>query len=387
MRIGILTLWQSSDNYGQQLQCWALQQALIKLGHAPYLIRYDIEHRFGNITSPLWKKILKVLLVYPVLKSLKRKKQKKNERKQIEYNAIKNKDREFKKFREKNFLVSKLIYANLKELKDNPPIADVYIVGSDQVWAHLLDKYENRAMYLDFGDKNIRRIAYAPSFSMPSYPESLKPLLKENLERFDCLSVREQTGVKICDEFSYKTKLVLDPTMLLRREDYASLTNDDSNGTYIYLYYLNISKAEEIAWNQLHSFAKVSKMQVVATPASGYIQGQELFDDVEYKYASIPKWINLIKNANLVVTTSFHGVVFCIIHHTPFVYFPLKGQFARGNNRVVDLCKMLDLSDRIWRESSSYDEISQQAIDWDAVDEILELKREDSIEYLKKALS
>ena len=48
MKIGIITLWQSNDNYGQQLQCWALQQALLKLGHEPYLIRYDIDGRFNN---------------------------------------------------------------------------------------------------------------------------------------------------------------------------------------------------------------------------------------------------------------------------------------------------------------------------------------------------
>lgn len=74
MKIGIITLWQSSDNYGQQLQCWALQQELIKLGHDPYLIRYDVEYRTRNNKSPLWKKALKLVLIYPVIKSLKRRK-------------------------------------------------------------------------------------------------------------------------------------------------------------------------------------------------------------------------------------------------------------------------------------------------------------------------
>ena len=387
MRIGIITLWQSSDNYGQQLQCWALQRELQKLGHKPYLIRYDIEHRFSNIKYPLWKKLLKVMLVYPVLKSLERKKQQKKTQELVAYNAIKNKNRSFEQFRKEHFLVSEYTYANLNELKDNPPNAEAYIVGSDQVWAHLLDKYENRAMYLDFGDESIKRIAYAPSFSMPSYPDNLKPLLKENLARFNSLSVREQTGIRICERLGYKAKVVVDPTMLLKRDDYSSIASDGYNGTYIYLYYLNISKPEEVAWKKLNAFAKRTNKKIIATPASGYIQGQELFDDVEYKYATIPQWLNLIANAKLVVTTSFHGVVFCIIHHTPFVYFPLKGQFARGNNRVVDLCNMLNLSERIWTGKSSYEAISKQIINWDEVDAILQAKRVDSIDYLKNALS
>lgn len=384
MKIGIITLWQSSDNYGQQLQCWALQRELLKLGHQPYLIRYDLGHRSGK--SPLWKKILKLLLVYPVIKSLRRKRLKRAEQEAAAYNEIKNKDRCFEKFREDNFLVSEHIYASLQELKEDPPQADAYIVGSDQVWAFLLDKYENRVMYLDFGDESIKRIAYAPSFSMPFYPKKLKFSLKENLARFNSLSVREQTGVAICEELGYQAKVVVDPTMLLKRDDYSLITNENNYGVYVYLYYLNIRQPEEVEWRQLQAFAKGYNLKIIATPASGYIQGRELFEGVEYKYATIPQWINLIDKARLVVTTSFHGVVFCILHHTPFVYFPLKGQFARGNNRVVDLCKMLRLSDRIWSDVSSYEVVSKQKINWEGVDARLEAKRINSIEYLKRAL-
>lgn len=387
MKIGIITLWQSSDNYGQQLQCWALQQELIKLGHDPYLIRYDVEYRTRNNKSPFWKKALKLVLIYPVIKSLKRRKIREKEQLLKAYNAKRNNERQFLSFRKDNFLVSDNIYSTLQELKDNPPEADAYIVGSDQVWAHLLDRDENRAMYLDFGDDSIKRIAYAPSFSMPSYPEKLKFLLKENLARFNSLSVREQTGVEICEDLGYKAKVVVDPTMLLKREDYSLIASDEYKEPYIYLYYLNITQSEEVAWKQLDGFAKQTNLTVIATPASGYIPSQELFDGVEYKYATIPQWINLISNAQLMVTTSFHGVVFCILNHTSFVYFPLKGQFARGNNRVVDLCKILNLSDRIWSETSSYELLSKQVINWEDIDAILEAKRADSIDYLKITLS
>ena len=387
MKIGILTLWQSSDNYGQQLQCWALQQELLKLGHTPYLIRYDIEHRFGKQRTSLWKKMLKAVLVYPVVKSLSQRKQKRKEVQVRTFNAHKNKERNFEGFRERNILMSKRVYHTLEELRESPPEADAYIVGSDQVWAHLLDKEENTAMFLNFGGKDVRRIAYAPSFSMPSYPKDLKMKLQKNLSRFDNLSVREQTGVAICGELGLVSKVVVDPTMLLQGMDYTGIKGTQTNGHYVYLYYLNISCPEEVEWTKLQSFANKNNQKIIATPASGYIQGRELFDGVDYRYATIPQWIGLIDNARLVVTTSFHGVVFCILHHTPFVYFPLKGQYSRGNNRVVDLCDMLGLSERIWNEMCSFDSLSSQMIDWDSVDAQLKAKRLESIDYLECSLA
>ncbi len=387
MKIGIITLWQSNDNYGQILQCYALQQQLLNLRHEPYLIRYDIENRFGKIKVSLWKKLLKVLLIYPAIKSLKLKRQKQKVAELKVYNILRNKERDFESFRKKHFLVSDKIYSNLQHLQISPPIADAYIVGSDQVWAHLLDKKENQAMFLNFGNKNIKRIAYAPSFSMSSYPKKLKAQLKENLGRFNSLSVREQTGVEICKELGYNVQIVVDPTMLIKREDYSKIASEDNYGTYIYLYYLNISHPDEIEWKKLHEFSENFNIRIIATPSSGYIQGQELFDDVEYRYASIPQWINLINNAKLVVTTSFHGVVFCILHHTPFIYFLLKGKFARGNNRVISLCNMLGLSNRIWSNTSSFDSLSKQDIKWEEVDEKLNAYRLESIDFLNKALS
>lgn len=382
MKIGILTLWQSSDNYGQQLQCWALQQQLLKMGHEPYLIRYDIEHRVLYKT-PWWKKLIKLILLYPVYKRLKKRKQNKEEKKLIEYNALKNKNRDFESFRKNNLLMSEKLYSSLQELRDNPPKADAYIVGSDQVWAHLLSFDENRAMFLDFGDENVKRIAYAPSFSMPKYPEHLNVRLKENLSRFDSLSVREQTGVRICKGLGYDAQVVVDPTMLLKKEDYLSIKCKEQNGQYIYLYYLNIANSKEIEWQKLKLYSQLQNIRIIATPATGYIQGRELFDGVDYVYATILQWIDLIDKAQLVVTTSFHGVVFCIIHHTPFVYFPLQGKYSRGNNRVLDLCNMLHLNDRIWKDDREYSFYYSNLTNWEEVDRLLDIQRELSIEYLK----
>ena len=85
----------------------------------------------------------------------------------------------------------------------------------------------------------------------------------------------------------------------------------------------------------------------------------------------------------MVVTTSFHGVVFCILHHTPFVYFPLKGRFARGNNRVFDLLKEVGLESRCYSEFSK---MMKENIDWNMVDFRLNNNRLKSLDYLRHAL-
>lgn len=218
--IGILTLWESSDNYGQQLQCWALQRELVKLGQSPYLIRYDTSLKIGGKAKLLHnlKRLIKFFLTHIIMSKNRLKVT--NDQVQ-EYNT-KNEIRKFKEFRDSNIIQSQAFYKNIKELRKQPPKADIYIVGSDQVWSYPLSYEESKAYFLDFGSSNVKRIAYAASFSLPSYPENLKRILKKQLEKFDAISVREKTGVNICRDIDVEAQLVLDPTLLLSKNDYLS---------------------------------------------------------------------------------------------------------------------------------------------------------------------
>lgn len=94
----------------------------------------------------------------------------------------------------------------------------------------------------------------------------------------------------------------------------------------------------------------------------------------------------MILSSKLVVTTSFHGVVFCILFHTPFVYVPLNGKFAKGNSRVLDLLDLLDLQNRIYRPTSNINSIIQSYIDWKSVDDLLKEKQKESLDFLQKSL-
>lgn len=382
MRIGIVTFWQSDDNYGQQLQCWALQRYLKKLGHEPFLIRYLYK-------APVWRNLLKIMvkiaLIYPFLGWWRHR----DIRRMEAVNKVKNEVRRFKEFRNDYINQTRRIYGTLKELRQNPPAADVYIAGSDQIWHPvLLRRKDDRTFWLDFGGDKVRRIAYAASYGVDKCPSWLQKELSRRLYRFDALSVREESGVSICQAAGKEAVHVLDPTLLLLRDDYVSLLEDIpvSPIPYIYIYSINIINEEDIQWSELRGFAEREGLSLVVTPASGYLPGQELFEGVEYRYATIPEWLSLIRYSGLVVTTSFHGVVFCICFHKPFIYFPLSGTHAKGNNRVLNLLSKLSLLDNVWKVSGDFERIYNLPVDWDKVEELLAPLRDKSTSFLKQVL-
>ena len=209
------------------------------------------------------------------------------------------------------------------------------------------------------------------------------------MSRFDALSVREESGVSICQAAGKEAVHVLDPTLLLSKDDYLSLMEDIPGkfSPYMYIYSINISKKEDIRWSELRGFAEREGLSLIVTPASGYLPGRELFEGVEYRYATIPEWLSLIRYSGFVVTTSFHGVVFCICFHKPFIYFPLSGTHAKGNSRVLNLLSKLSLSDNVWKVPGDFERIYNLPVDWDKVEELLAPLRDKSVSFLKQVLS
>lgn len=379
MKIGIITFWHTTDNYGQVLQAFALQKFLINEGHTPFLIRYDFMHRI--IRRPFWKRILKTVLLYNYFSNKKELEQK------IERLNSLNEQRKFDEFRKLNLEQSNNIYLSLDELRSNPPVADCYIVGSDQVWAQLLSLDENRVFFLDFGEKRVKRLSYAASFAMKTYPAYLSRKLKEQLSKFDGISVREKDGVDICKNIGVDAQHVLDPTFLINRNAYMSFVkqNDES---FLYIYSLNITNAEEMRWYDIKDYAEKNNMAIRITPSSGYVLADCLFgDDVHYDYATIQGWLSNIYNSNMFITTSFHGVAFALILQKKFVYVPLKGNYSVGNNRVLELLNDLGLSDNILDENTSVERYFNCKIDWVDVQRRLSIKWDLSVSFLHAYLN
>lgn len=384
MKIGVITFLWTKDNYGQVLQAWALQHVLEQMGHHAYVIQYE------KCNYRSWKKIIRfpIELIKDLFSPsyIKYKKQ----LYEIEYEIEgKNEIRHFDSFKQKYIKMSNRVYNSLDDLQKNPPLADCYITGSDQVWAQLLSDKNNEAYFLDFGPKFIRRISYAPSFAMSEYPQELRKRLQKNLARFDYISVREPNGINICHSVGFNAHLVLDPTLLLTGEFYLKNLEipQTSIHKYIFVYSLNVATKEELNWKQIKAYAKSKKLDLVVTPSTGAYLGCELFEDVKYSYATIEQWLRNISSSDLVVTPSFHGIVFSILLKRPFVYMPLKNSFSRANDRVLSLLDKLDLKGRIYNENLTIDQITNTTIDWNNVLNTLSVLRVNSFSFLRQALS
>ena len=378
MKIGIITFWQTKDNYGQVLQAFALQQKLKQMGHEPYLIKYAHSEAVISVWQDLVRHYIKQLLRFRL------KKPRKNVI--LFKSSDKDKERHFEDFKKEELAATAKTYFSLRELQKEPPPADVYIAGSDQVWAKPLHTRENEVFYLSFGSKAIKRISYAASFSKPCCSETEKKALKRNLKRFDVISVREKSGQTICESVGFNAKLVLDPTLLHDSFFYINhFKLDCHKADKIFIYTLNIDSQEAIGWNSLKKYAETNKLAIHVTPSSGYIKDMELFDnnEVSYLYSTVSQWIAEIASSQLVVTPSFHGVVFSILFHVPFVYVPLSGDRAKGNNRVLDLLNMLNIENCIYSGDMEYETIINSFnFNWKNIDMILENERKHSINFL-----
>lgn len=388
MKIGIVTFWESTDNYGQVLQAYALQQVLKDMGHEPFQIKYSLKASQGaQLNISLLKKIVKTLLIYPILRNLKKKRELRINTEYKTFIEEKNKVRRFSEFRKKYITQGDRIYNSIEELRSNPPQADCYITGSDQVWTMLLNDEGNAGYFLDFGNKETKRISYAASFGRSAYPTYLQPRLKGLLNSFDAISVREEEGVEICRSLGINSSHVLDPTLLLNKSEYNDLTKDSDIFSGIFVYSINVKEPSELYWDSVVKYANSHNSPITVTTSSGNFPGREIYEGVSYQYATIPEWINCIKNASHVVTTSFHGVAFCILMHTNFVYVPLQKSGSRGNGRVESLLNSLEIGYKICHDDNMFENIIEKEINWFDVDKRIELLRIKSYSFLKNALN
>ena len=381
MKIGIITYWMSDDNYGQILQAFSLQKYLSNQGHSTFLIAYTSQSKKLNIYI---KEIIKCF-IYIITKNFK------YEEIFLSYkNKWKNRKRKFKQFKSMYLPRTKKEYFSLEELKQNPPEADIYITGSDQVWNNTACKKENGVWYLDFGNKNIIKASYAAS-SGRTFSQEEYPYIKKYLSKFKSIGVRECDLLNDIKSIGINQgELVLDPTLLLPKEEFLSLCNKGEKHCkkeYIFLYILNVESASDIDWNTINTYRKNKHLDCKIVSSSGYYQAKELIDEIKNIQASIPEWIWYINNAECVVTTSFHGIVFCIKFQKPFIAIPLKGKYSKSNNRIFTLLEKLGLSSRIFSEDKDFAELIEAPINWLEVNKLLEKEKENSYTFLKNIVS
>lgn len=357
MKIAILTQ-PLKTNYGGILQNYALQTVLRKLGHEPVTIDYDCRYTKVRWMMGRIKSILtgtKHHIQFP------------------RYNRAGQEN--LNRFIHENITTTKPVNAPTKAIFDSIH-PDAVVVGSDQVWSPAcnvpIDYLGN--MFLDFvPDFKGKRVAYAASFGggewtyTPEWTEICRQLAK----RFDAISVREVSGVRLCREhLSVKATHVLDPTLLLAVDDYKKLLGQPEKHSKILFAYILDTSAEKVGF--LKKVADKFGLEL-------FIKGAN--DDLQWE-DSIEGWIANIHNAAMVVTDSFHGSVFAIQFHRPFLSIVNN---KRGADRFTSLLGKLGLMDRLVNEGTNIDGITND-IDWDAVEEKLNTERNVCLGFIKNAL-
>ena len=350
MKIGIMTFWWTQDNYGQILQCYALQKHLQEQGHDVYLIRYIFtEDSKSSFYYKLWKGLNPIKLSKFIFRKLKKK------------NAEREKKlRNFDDFRNKYIHQSQNIYTAYAQLKEDPPEADCYIVGSDQVWNFgglKLSQCKNQvhAYFLDFGKESTKRFSYSASWGKTEISDEYKNEIQPLLSKFNYISVRERTGVSLCQACgAKKVELRCDPTLLLKADHYRQLylteKNPDFPERYILVY--RLGNPCDFPMKKISNWANSKSLEVIYVTANG------LSDTYKKIYPTIQQWLSLIDNAEYVITNSFHCCVFSLIFRRKFAVIPLKSSAKGMNSRIETLFELFKVTPR-WLEKDNFSILEQ----------------------------
>lgn len=389
MKIAILTQ-PLRFNYGGLLQNYALQQILIRDGHNVETIWYetqcDTRFRMWKYRCKMWCKHLLFPQKYSLLKYTPT---------DYEWSVI---CRNTEKFINKYIIRSQHpVLVNSLEKYSVEKNFDVYIAGSDQCWR---PKYNGGAllpaMFLDFVSQteNVKRIAYAASFGTEEW--EMTPEMTSRcatlVKKFDFVSVREEDGVGLCSEFfGVKAKHVLDPTMLLTKEDYLQLVkaeNEPESDGNLFTYILD-PNAEKMAFvsrmaelNDLEPFSVMPEYQYEMR--TRHILKHYLNDCA---YPRVTTWLRAFADAKMIIVDSFHGMVFSIIFNKPFLVI---GNRSRGLSRFTSLLNMFGLQDRLIDEneleSVDKDRLLKDDIDWTRVNNILSNERSECLALLRDVI-
>ena len=295
MKICTITC-QNADNHGARLQCYALVKHLQKQGHTVEVIDYRPDYMRGpkmwywpGLSVKGWAKLF--------LQASDRRR------------AVR-RHRYFDDFSKKYIPLTR-IYNSIDELREDPPCADMYIAGSDQIWNTTFRNGTDPGYYLDFGPKEIRRESFAASFATEEIVPDAQLFVKENLKRFDKITVREQSALAILEELGYHGTLQDDPVFLLSSKEWDAIadgTGKDEKFVLVYDFY-----ADDEIRKMAQSIAaeKMCKIYAICSSELSYA-------DKNFVYSGPETFVSLVKHASCVVSNSFHGTVFAMIYQVPF---------------------------------------------------------------------
>lgn len=380
-KIGIITI-HNSPNYGACLQAYALYKYIEQQGdeveiidlHRPYAYADYVPSKKYICARPVkrgrlskMKGTLKALFgVNTKMKSL------------YSPTAI-------KKFNAFNSVIKlSQAYRGIDELYANPPVYDLYISGSDQLWnptqAYCLEPY-----FLTFVPKNVgKKISYATSIGITELRENEKQDFKRWLSSYDDIAVREVQAQKLLQGLlpEKEVKQVADPTFLLNPDEWKAIAVKPQQGKYILMF--TLQHRPEI----LEYCLQLSKQSGLPLIALGQVQPDVLDESyTAVKDAGPKEFLGYIGDAEMVITDSFHCTVFSLIMGAKNFYTYIAPNNHRGS-RIIDLLGTYGLKDHLIATTldEPYNELTSKVLDYEGIYETMAKERERSRNFLNKYL-
>ena len=351
-------------NVGASLQAYALVTYLRMLGHEAEIIDYKPDYLRGHyqlwgLNNPAYDKPV-VRELYNLAKLPGRLVARYGKRKKC-----------FDTFTREYLPKTERRYTSNEDLKYNPPEADVYFAGSDQIWNGFFPNGRDPAFYLDFAPVGSVKASYAASFATEDVAEEWKPQVRQWLSGLDAISVRESSGVEIVNRLGISGAVqVLDPVFLLNCEEWSAIEQKpEDNEPYVLLY--DFDRNPEMV-----RFAKKLSTD----------NGWKLYSvlsckecDRCFSQEGPQTFVGLVHHAEFVVSNSFHATAFSLIFRKQFVVFNRDESI---NTRMRDILLLVGAINRLMTESDQ----KLQSINYAEIDKKLNYSIEKSKRYIAKVL-
>ena len=365
MKVAVITR-HAITNYGSLLQALATQQVIENLGHECEIIDYIREDESYTqhektllARKPEWNRNPMKRAIYLALR-------------QPESIASGEK---FETEQSRYLHLTKR-YTSPEALLEEKPIADVYMTGSDQVWGPVENGTYDSAYCLSFTDETDKKIAYAASFGRTEMTKDIEAFFQKWLSQYRHIGVREDSAVSLLNKMGIDSVQVLDPTLLLDSAFWSKLAKPVREKNYVLVY-------------QLHNDKRVGAYALRVAKSLGLplIRVSTSFHQIsrEGKFVWCPdigQFLSYIKNAACMITDSFHGTAFAINFNTPFVEVLPNNKTGTRNMSIL---KLTGLSDRILCDDKDIT-LAKQKIDYSRANQIIEEKRQDSLNVLKNMI-
>jgi len=370
MKIGIITI-HSAHNYGSVLQAYALQEELKKFSNDVEVINYRpkyFEEKYKMFSIGIYSNYKGVVnkVIHFAWRIL----------------MIKCRYTKYKKF--ENYIKNRYNltkrYSTYEELENEKFDYNVVFCGSDQIWNTDITEGFDKSFYLGFCDDKVKKASYAASVARKEIDYKYEEEYKKYISRLEHVALREESSRDIIQKYTEKPVMVtVDPTLLHNKEKWDEIAQESNlkiKDKYILVYVLEDNEQMVKIVNAISEYLGV---QVISLSKKKRFNNETIFSN-----AGPEDFVNLFKNAEFVITNSFHGTIFSLIYEKKNCIIPHKTRGAR----MCDLMKKVGLEKRV---ITNYDELNLEEInkdiDYNLVNKKIEEEREKAEEYIRNVLN